>query len=333
MDIVKEFTSKKGHNVIVKESNGEIFIDAETAAKGLGFTTVSNGTEYIRWNRINKYIKDFSEKTGQAPNVKKGDYITEPTFYLLAMKANNEVARIFQTWISVDVLPTLRKQGAYISDTITPAQIKQAKKYLTEKGLKSLFKNTDEENIISEYRLARQAAGDKKQFDKLALELLQKRPLGANSNKLIYKIHKKQLKALTTQNKKLQAYIKNIEPADEEYSIVNYHPFSVNMQYKSTADGIRRTDDYNEWINAFPIEDLPNIDNIDFDKPVDLFLKFDHDKRFDVTNFSKSAIDRMCKYWGKNDRLIQLKSCVTNKYTSKEEGKIFIYIRQGVDIS
>ena len=335
MDIIRKFESKKGHSVTGKEENGILFLEAESAAKGLGFVQVKNGKEYIRWDRVNQYIDNFRGRLefDEIEKVGKGDFIREETFYFLAMKAENEAGRIFQTWISVEVLPSLRKQNYYVSDTITPAQIKQAKKYLTEKGLKSLFKNTDEENIISEYRLARQAAGDKKQFDAMALELLQKRPLGANSNKLIYKIINKERKALIKQNKKLQDYIRSIEPADDEYTVLDYHGISVNYMYTGNGAELKKTERYKEWLEGFPVDQLPSVENIDFKKPVNMWLKFNHDKRYDVSNLHKGLIDVMCNHWGKNDKLVQLKSCITNEYTTKEEGKIFICIKQGVDIS
>lgn len=45
--------------------------------------------------------------------MKKDDYIPESLFYLLAMKANNDVARKFQTWLAVEVIPVIRKSGQY----------------------------------------------------------------------------------------------------------------------------------------------------------------------------------------------------------------------------
>ncbi|MBL1056989.1 phage antirepressor KilAC domain-containing protein [Ligilactobacillus agilis] len=48
--------------------------------------------------------------------VSKGDYISEPDFYTLAIKANNPVAEKFQYWVTHDVLPSIRKHGAYMTD-------------------------------------------------------------------------------------------------------------------------------------------------------------------------------------------------------------------------
>ncbi|GAK30699.1 prophage antirepressor [Weissella oryzae SG25] len=96
----------------VKEVNGEIFFDAETTATGLGITTFAkSGKNYVRWPRVNEYLGNFSQKVG------KGDFITEPQFYKLAIKANNAAAEKFQDWVTSEVLPSIRKRGAYLTDS------------------------------------------------------------------------------------------------------------------------------------------------------------------------------------------------------------------------
>lgn len=103
--------------VAVKLENGETLFDAETAAKSLGFTQIKNNKEYIRWETVNKYLaKSFSQDVG------KGDFIPEVAVYKLAFKASNEVAEKFQDWLAVDVLPAIRKHGAYMTeDTLEKA--------------------------------------------------------------------------------------------------------------------------------------------------------------------------------------------------------------------
>ncbi|GEP75676.1 ORF6C domain-containing protein [Weissella thailandensis] len=92
-------------NLKVKEVNGQVMFDVETAAIGLGIVE-SNG-KYVRWQRVNKYLGVNS------PQVEKGDFITEPQFYKLAIKANNETAERFQAWVTEEVLPSIRKNGSY----------------------------------------------------------------------------------------------------------------------------------------------------------------------------------------------------------------------------
>ena len=91
-------------NLKVKEVNGQVMFDAETAAIGLGLTQTKNGKIYVRWETVAKYL---SQKVG------KGNFITEPQFYKLAIKANNETAEHFQDWVTEEVLPSIRKTGGY----------------------------------------------------------------------------------------------------------------------------------------------------------------------------------------------------------------------------
>lgn len=102
----------EGNNVAVKEINGQVYFNAEQTAIGLGLTKISKGKEYARWERVNEYLG--LSKSGQ--QVKRGDYITEPQFYKLAIKANNPVAERFQDWVTSEVLPAIRKHGAYMTD-------------------------------------------------------------------------------------------------------------------------------------------------------------------------------------------------------------------------
>lgn len=101
---------------VIKNDDGSISINAEDAARGLGWTQYKGEKEYVRWETINAYLKDFefSQKVG------KDDYIPESLFYLLGMKASNKAARDFQKWIAVDVIPKIRRNGVYSSEHLSP---------------------------------------------------------------------------------------------------------------------------------------------------------------------------------------------------------------------
>ncbi|ORI80659.1 phage antirepressor KilAC domain-containing protein [Leuconostoc mesenteroides] len=105
-------------NLKVKEENGQVLFDAESAAIGLGITDEKSGLTYVRWNRVNKYLFATSGE-----NVKRGDFITEPQFYKLAIKANNETAEKFQDWVTSEVLPAIRKTGSYQVKKMTNDEI------------------------------------------------------------------------------------------------------------------------------------------------------------------------------------------------------------------
>lgn len=104
------------------DENNTAYLHIEDVARGLGLTTTQTigDTEYVnvRWKTVNQYMEDI----GFLQEVAKDGFIPENVFYRLAMKANNETARRFQAFIADEVLPAIRKHGAYM----TPATIERA---------------------------------------------------------------------------------------------------------------------------------------------------------------------------------------------------------------
>lgn len=99
----------------VLNEDGSISVNAEDTAIGFGWTQtqIKNGKEYtsIRWETLNGFCSDvgFPNKLG------KDDYIPESLFYRLGMKASNATAEKFQNWLALEVIPSIRKNGGYIS--------------------------------------------------------------------------------------------------------------------------------------------------------------------------------------------------------------------------
>lgn len=97
------------------DESGTAQINLEDAARGLGFTESKDGSEYVMWRRVNKYLESFGTSA-------ENGFIPESSFYLLAMKANNETAKQFQKQVATEILPSIRKHGAYMTpDTIEKA--------------------------------------------------------------------------------------------------------------------------------------------------------------------------------------------------------------------
>lgn len=109
-----EIITIKNVKAYIKENI--VYLKLEDVARGLGFTQIKNGVEYIRWETIIKYCNEFSQQVG------KDDFIPENIFYKLCMKANNDVARKFQDLVADEILPSIRKHGAYMTqETIEKA--------------------------------------------------------------------------------------------------------------------------------------------------------------------------------------------------------------------
>lgn len=105
------------------DANGIAYIHSEDAARGLGFVQkqIKGGKEYefIRWNRINDYLKEF----GYDSPAREGDYISESVFYFLAFKAKNKVAKAFQSIVATKILPELRKHALLSQILSNPAAL------------------------------------------------------------------------------------------------------------------------------------------------------------------------------------------------------------------
>ena len=105
------------------EKDCTAYLKLDTVARGLGFvqTQNKNGTEYtsIRWETVFRYLEDigFPNKLG------KDNFIPENVFYRLAMKAKNETAERFQAFIADEIIPSIRKHGAYMTPETLEAAI------------------------------------------------------------------------------------------------------------------------------------------------------------------------------------------------------------------
>ena len=94
------------------EKDGVAYLKLETVARGLGFTRIADsGNEVVRWERVDKYLKEL----GFVPTSGHDGFIPENIFYRLAMKAKNEAAEHFQAKIADEVIPSIRKYGAYMT--------------------------------------------------------------------------------------------------------------------------------------------------------------------------------------------------------------------------
>lgn len=93
--------------------NDIVYLNLEDVAIGLGFIQFKNGKQYIRWERINGYLKEFNF----IPTSGEKGFIPENIFYRLCMMAQSDIARKFQALVCDVILPQIRKTGGYIPIT------------------------------------------------------------------------------------------------------------------------------------------------------------------------------------------------------------------------
>lgn len=106
--------TRKIRGVECYDKDGVAYLKLETVARGLGFTDNKSGVEYVRWQRVEKYLEELNFSTcGERP-----DFIPENIFYRLAMKAKNETAEKFQALVADEIIPSIRKHGIYATDNV-----------------------------------------------------------------------------------------------------------------------------------------------------------------------------------------------------------------------
>ncbi|CCL51164.1 TPA: phage antirepressor KilAC domain-containing protein [Clostridioides difficile] len=111
--------SKKfeGMDVEIIELNGELLFELYSTGAALGYTrnNPSGGKRYlqIRRDRIDNVIEKAEIKPLDRSGTK---YLTEPQLYDFMLEAKTAKCRPFKKWVTNEVLPTIRKHGAYMTN-------------------------------------------------------------------------------------------------------------------------------------------------------------------------------------------------------------------------
>lgn len=125
---MNELITIKGVRGYIDE-NGTAQLNLEDISRGLGFTQkAASGNVVVRRERVKKYLLELNSiptsGDGFSQLLEKDifpEYIPENIFYRLAMKAKNDTAEKFQMIVANEILPSIRKHGAYM----TPKKIEE----------------------------------------------------------------------------------------------------------------------------------------------------------------------------------------------------------------
>ena len=106
--------------------DGDILLNLKDVAIGLGFVREQNRngsiTHSIRWANIKNLLGKIDEEYLHHP-VGANLYINESDFYELAAMSNSAVGIAFRKKVFREIIPAIRKTGAYISENATPEQV------------------------------------------------------------------------------------------------------------------------------------------------------------------------------------------------------------------
>jgi prophage antirepressor-like protein len=349
----------ENQEVAFRENNGQSEVRIDEVAKFCGWTEIAkSGNEVIKWTRVNKYLSDL----GSSTLVSTGNFIPEYIMYPLIGKAKNDRATKFMLWVG-KVLVEIRQNGAYISKDITEEQENKIDKYSTNRKIKNTFKTCNIETIEQEYKECmiyhkNKDGKEKNNIQKIIINSLNGRKQDLIDNgrssfalviaEVMNNIVKKQKETnnksrgqiIYNKNKiifKLENEIADLNPPLENYMVLNVHGMSENYLYETVLNDYTgknitvKTNTYKNWIRNFPSHQLMPKDeiNVDWDKPIIVFLKFDCMAKFDKQNLLKSAIDQIItREYGENDSIIDKMIIDKNKNVdSFKDGKIYCYIR------
>lgn len=114
-NLVQIFNNEEFGQVRSTEIDGKIYFVASDIAKALGYQNTSEAIKYHCKGVAKCYIPTNGGK-------QKMNVITEGDIYRLAANSELPGAEKFESWIFDDILPTIRKHGAYL----TPEKIEEA---------------------------------------------------------------------------------------------------------------------------------------------------------------------------------------------------------------
>lgn len=110
----------EGSELRVLLIDGEPWLVAADVAGVLGYRMASDATRLLKG--AEKGTHSMRTPSGQ----QEVTIISEPGFYRLVMRSNRPEADAFQTWVTGEVLPQIRKTGSYRAAPALPASFAEA---------------------------------------------------------------------------------------------------------------------------------------------------------------------------------------------------------------
>ena len=101
-------------NIRVEQNDkGEVLFCLADVCKSLNLQNPTHAVDQIKKEFELPTLNVASFDTGYG--VKEFTMITEPQLYFVMMRSNSKIAREFRQWICNEVLPEIRKRGAYVA--------------------------------------------------------------------------------------------------------------------------------------------------------------------------------------------------------------------------
>lgn len=133
----------EGNNVEIILIDNEPMFEIYSTGAALGYTKkdIKNKKVYfrIRKDRIDKVLEN-AEITTFAHDGR--NYISESQLYDFMLEARTDKCKAFRKWVCEEVLPSIRKNGGYISENATEEQVEKLVENFTFKRIKQIINET-----------------------------------------------------------------------------------------------------------------------------------------------------------------------------------------------
>ena len=129
---------------IVVNDNAPLF-EVYSTGMALGYTTTTRGKNYPHKVRIEKVISNADINP-----IVQGEhkYLSESQLYDFMLEARTDKCKPFRKWLVEEVLPSIRQNGCYISETATKEDIDFESLYGIRRIYDTFFNSTD---VVAEY--------------------------------------------------------------------------------------------------------------------------------------------------------------------------------------
>ena len=125
--------------------NDEPLFELYSTAMALGYVTTARGKEYPHKVRIEKVVSN-AEITPVVHNEQQ--YLTESQLYDFMLEARTDKCKPFRKWLTDEVVPSIRKNGCYITENATKEDIDFESLYGVRRIYDTFFNSTD---VTAEY--------------------------------------------------------------------------------------------------------------------------------------------------------------------------------------
>lgn len=178
------------HNIRIAVINGESWFVTRDVCEALTICIQTNGKPNVAVATRNLDPDEMALiRVGSRGGIQRFSCVSESGLYKLIMRSDKKEAKEFQNWVTKEVLPAIRKDGAYISGEEKVATGELSEDEFVQKAIEILQRKTqrltkerDEANSVIDLHLKRLTVDEWRALNHLYLSHSQKITLGQTAS-------------------------------------------------------------------------------------------------------------------------------------------------------